>query len=89
MTSRNRRSSNVIQPEAVWIYRVKILSQMLQDLESKAVYDYVASHKGVCALEHDGFVSYEEVTDWFYPSLMIEKMRYGASLSKLMLALSL
>jgi hypothetical protein len=46
---------------------------MLQDLESKAVYDYVASHKGVCALEHDGFVSYEEITDWFYPSLMIEK----------------
>lgn len=42
-------------------------------LESQAVYDYVASHKGVCALEHDGFVSYEEVTDWSHPYLLIEK----------------
>ncbi|ELD30994.1 hypothetical protein A15Y_01374 [Escherichia coli KTE212] len=49
------------------------LSHMLQGLESQAVYDYVASHKGVCALEHDGFVSYEEVTDWSHPYLLIEK----------------
>ncbi len=44
--------------------RRKLLSHMLQGLESRAVYDYVASHKGVCALEHDGFFSYKEVTDW-------------------------
>ncbi|MGL9710417.1 hypothetical protein, partial [Escherichia coli] len=39
----------------------------------QAVYDYVTGHKGVCALEHDGFVSYEEVTDWSHPYLLIEK----------------
>ncbi|KMK82617.1 hypothetical protein [Pectobacterium brasiliense] len=55
------------------VMRRKLLSHMLQGLESQAVYDYVASHKGVCALEHDGFVSYEEVTDWSHPYLLIEK----------------
>lgn len=51
--------------------RRKLLSHMLQGLESQAVCDYVASHKGVCALEHDGFVAYEEVTDWSHPYLRI------------------
>jgi len=55
------------------VMRRKLLSHMLQGLESQAVYDYVATHKGVCALEHDGFVSYEEVTDWSHPYLLIEK----------------
>ncbi|RRO11073.1 hypothetical protein [Pectobacterium aquaticum] len=55
------------------VMRRKLLSHMLQGLESQAVYDYVASHKGVCALEHDGFVSYKEVTDWFHSYLLIEK----------------
>ncbi|WP_243701008.1 MULTISPECIES: hypothetical protein [Rahnella] len=55
------------------VMRRKLLSHMLQGLESHAVYYYVASHKGVCALEHDGFVSYEEVTDWSHPYLLIEK----------------
>jgi len=55
------------------VMRRKLLSHMLQGLESRAVYDYVASHKAVCALEHDGFVSYEEVTDWSHPYLLIEK----------------
>lgn len=55
------------------VMRRKLLSHMLQGLESRAVYDYVASHKGVCALEHDGFVSYEEVTNWSHPYLLIEK----------------
>ncbi|MEO3741309.1 hypothetical protein [Kosakonia sp. WA-90] len=55
------------------VMRRKLLSHMLQGLESRAVYDYVISHKGVCALEHDGFVSYEEVTDWAHPYLLIEK----------------
>lgn len=53
--------------------RRKLLSHMLQGLESQAVYDYVASHEGVCALEHDGFVSYKEVTDWSHLYLLIEK----------------
>lgn len=65
VASRKRWKSDVM--------RRKLLSHMLQGLESKAVYDYVASHKGVCALEHDGFVSYEEVTDWSHPYLFIEK----------------
>lgn len=55
------------------VMRRKLLSHMLQGLESRAVYDYVTSHQGVCALEHDGFVSYEEVTDWSHPYLLIEK----------------
>ncbi|EPN1628667.1 hypothetical protein ACTV17_002374 [Cronobacter turicensis] len=55
------------------VMRRKLLSHMLQGLESRAVYDYVISHKGVCALEHDGFVSYEEVTNWSHPYLLIEK----------------
>lgn len=55
------------------VMRRKLLSHMLQGLESKAVYDYVANHNCVCALEHDGFVSYREVTDWDHPYLMIEK----------------
>lgn len=55
------------------VMRRKLLSHMLQGLESQAVYDYIASHKGGCALEHDGFVSYEEVTDWSHPYLLIEK----------------
>lgn len=65
VASRKRWKSDVM--------RRKLLSHMLQGLESRAVYDYVASHKGVCALEHDGFVSYEEVTDWSHPYLLIEQ----------------
>ena len=65
VATRKRRKSDVM--------RRKLLSHMLQGLESRAVYDYVISHKGVCALEHDGFVSYEEVTDWAHPYLLIEK----------------
>ncbi|WP_270359129.1 hypothetical protein [Escherichia coli] len=65
MAARKRRKSDVM--------RRKLLSHMLQGLESRAVYDYVVSHKGVCALEHDGFVSYEEVKDWPHPYLLIEK----------------
>ncbi|HBC8643223.1 TPA: hypothetical protein KE522_000005 [Citrobacter koseri] len=65
MASRKRWKSDVM--------RRKLLSHMLQGLESRAVYDYVISHTGVCALEHDGFVSYEEVTGWSHPYLLIEK----------------
>lgn len=65
VAARKRRKSDVM--------RRKLLSHMLQGLESRAVYDYVTGHKGVCALEHDGFVSYEEVTDWSHPYLLIEK----------------
>lgn len=65
VATRKRRKSDVM--------RRKLLSHMLQGLESRAVYDYVTGHKGVCALEHDGFVSYEEVTDWSHQYLLIEK----------------
>ncbi len=65
VATRKHRKSDVM--------RRKLLSHMLQGLESQAVYGYVISHKGVCALEHDGFVSYEEVTDWAHPYLLIEK----------------
>ncbi|MDN7221982.1 hypothetical protein [Providencia stuartii] len=41
----------------------KLLAHMIQGLESRAVYDYVSSHSGVCALEHDGFVSLHKLSD--------------------------
>jgi hypothetical protein len=52
----------------------KLLPYMLQGLESKAVYDFVATHKGICALEHDGFVSLREIDvekDWNHQYLKI------------------
>lgn len=45
------------------VMRRKLLAHMIQGLESRAVYDYVSSHSGVCALEHDGFVSLHELSD--------------------------
>lgn len=51
----------------------KLLAHMIQGLESRAVYDYVSSHKGVCALEHDGFVSLHKLSDndWQHPYLKV------------------
>ncbi|MBW3105832.1 hypothetical protein KYI78_11420 [Providencia rettgeri] len=53
--------------------RRKLLAHMIQGLESRAVYDYVSAHSGVCALEHDGFVSLHELSDsdWQHPYLAI------------------
>ncbi|PHI32017.1 Uncharacterised protein [Budvicia aquatica] len=54
--------------------RRKLLSHMLQGLESQAVYDFVAhvKHMEVCALEHDGFVSYQPVKgEWVHSYLKI------------------
>ncbi|UYV40057.1 hypothetical protein NTP67_12455 [Providencia rettgeri] len=45
------------------VMRRKLLAHMIQGLESRAVYDYVSSYSGVCALEHDGFVSLHELFD--------------------------
>ncbi|WP_434171615.1 hypothetical protein AHYW_003486 [Providencia manganoxydans] len=45
------------------VMRRKLLAHMIQGLESRAVYDYVSSNSGVCALEHDGFVSLHELPD--------------------------
>lgn len=55
------------------VMRRKLLAHMIQGLESRAVYDYVSSHSGVCALEHDGFVSLHELSDgdWQHPYLEI------------------
>lgn len=43
--------------------RRQLLSHMFQGLECRAVYDYVTSHSGVCALEHDGFVSHTKLME--------------------------
>lgn len=55
------------------VMRRKLLAHMIQGLESRAVYDYVRSHNGVCALEHDGFVSLHKLSDgdWQHPYLEI------------------
>ena len=46
---------------------------MLQGEESRAVYDFVAAHSGICALEHDGFVSRRKLKkgDWKHPYLKL------------------
>lgn len=53
--------------------RRRLLAHMLQGLESRAVYDFVASHDGVCALEHDGFISLSKLSDddWQHQYLRI------------------
>ncbi len=53
--------------------RRKLLAHMLQGLESRAVYDFVSCHEGVCALEHDGFISLSKLSDddWKHPYLRI------------------
>ena len=53
--------------------RRKLLAHMLQGLESRAVYDFVASHGGVCVLEHDGFISLNKLfnDDWKHPYLRV------------------
>lgn len=55
------------------VMRRKLLAHMIQGLESRAVYDYVSSNSGVCALEHDGFVSLHKLSDgdWQHPYLEI------------------
>lgn len=55
------------------VMRRKLLAHMVQGLESRAVYDYVSSNSGVCALEHDGFVSLHELDgDWKHEYLEID-----------------
>lgn len=54
--------------------RRKLLAHMIQGLESRAVYDYVRTHSGVCALEHDGFVSNQKLDierEWQHPYLKL------------------
>lgn len=54
--------------------RRKLLAHMIQGLESRAVYDYVRTHSGVCALEHDGFVSNRKLdikSEWQHPYLKL------------------
>lgn len=54
------------------VMRRKLLAHMIQGLESRAVYDYVSSHNGVVALEHDGFVSLHELSDGNWKHLYLE-----------------
>lgn len=54
--------------------RRKLLSHMLQGLESDAVYEFVAKHHGICALEHDGFICLWKLDiskDWTHEYLKI------------------
>lgn len=58
----------------------KLLAHMLQGLESQAVYDFVAEHKGICALEHDGFICLWKLDvekDWLHPYLVIVLKNLG------------
>ncbi|WP_246020024.1 hypothetical protein [Limnobaculum zhutongyuii] len=60
--------------------RRKLLAHMLQGLESQAVYDFVAKQKGICALEHDGFVCRWKIDvdkDWRHPYLVIVLKNVG------------
>ena len=54
--------------------RRKLLSHMLQGLESRAVFDFVAKHKGIRALERDGFICRWKIDvskDWMHEYLKI------------------
>lgn len=60
--------------------RRKLLAHMLQGLESQAVYDFVAKQKGICALEHDGFICLWKLDvekDWLHPYLVIVLKNLG------------
>lgn len=54
------------------VMRRKLLTHMIQGLESRAVYDYVRSHNGVGAVEHDGLVSLHELSDGGWKHLYLE-----------------
>ncbi|WON77165.1 hypothetical protein [Serratia sp. UGAL515B_01] len=55
------------------VMRRKLLAHMLQGLESLAVYQFVSDHPSlICALEHDGFISYSLIDEsWHHPYLKI------------------
>lgn len=60
--------------------RRKLLAHILQGLESQAVYDFVAKQKGICALEHDGFICLWKLDvekDWLHPYLVIVLKNLG------------
>ncbi|RRW67888.1 hypothetical protein EGJ48_19465 [Pantoea dispersa] len=53
--------------------RRRVLSHMIQGIESKAVYETILANPGVCgSIEHDGLVTNCEIT-WNHPYLLIEK----------------
>lgn len=53
--------------------RRRVLSHMIQGIESKAVYETILANPGVCgSIEHDGLVSSTEI-GWSHPYLKLKK----------------
>ncbi|MBA5235473.1 hypothetical protein H2Y54_02740 [Pectobacterium aroidearum] len=60
----------MVKPEKITAaVRRRILSHMIQGVESKAVYEAILANPGVCgSIEHDGMVSSKPIK-WEHPYL--------------------
>lgn len=68
------RQSFMVNPDKITAsVRRRLLSHMLQGIESKAVYEAVLANPGVCgSIEHDGLVSNSDIS-WNHPYLVLNK----------------
>lgn len=68
------RQTYLIESEKITsAVRRRVLSHMIQGIESKAVYETILQNPGVCgSIEHDGLVSSREIS-WSHPYLKLKK----------------
>ncbi len=68
------RQSFMVKPGKITASaRRRLLSHMLQGIESKAVYETIMANPGVCgSIEHDGLVSSCDI-HWNHPYLVLNK----------------
>ncbi|EAP1797291.1 hypothetical protein D7B42_03320 [Salmonella enterica] len=64
----------MIKPEKITsAVRRRVLSHMIQGIESKAVYEAILANPDVCgSIEHDGLVSSREIC-WNHPYLKLKR----------------
>lgn len=68
------RQSYMVNPSKITAsVRRRVLSHMIQGIESKAVYESILANPGICgSIEHDGLVSCREIT-WNHLYLVLKK----------------
>lgn len=68
------RQSYMVNPSKITAsVRRRVLSHMIQGIESKAVYESILANPGICgSIEHDGLVSNKEIT-WNHTYLVLKK----------------
>jgi hypothetical protein len=68
------RQTYLINPEKITsAVRRRILSHMIQGIESKAVYEAILANSNICgSIEHDGLVTSREIS-WNHPYLELKK----------------